>query len=117
MFTTFSGPTSRMNWRIASRNGRPSMSPVVPPISVIATAFLQNDCLVNLTAGEIVVSREHTIGEPLVMAKIEISFCAVIEHIHFAVLERIHRSGIDIEIRIKLLEYNAQLARFEQCSQ
>jgi hypothetical protein len=30
------GPTSSANWRIASRNGRPSMSPVVPPISVIA---------------------------------------------------------------------------------
>jgi hypothetical protein len=26
------------NWRIASRNGRPSMSPTVPPISVIATS-------------------------------------------------------------------------------
>ena len=35
MMIAFSDPTSRMNWRIASRNGRPSMSPVVPPISVI----------------------------------------------------------------------------------
>ena len=57
--------------------------------------------------------REHTISESLVVAKIEISLRAIIEHIDFAVLERIHRSGIDVEIRIKLLEYNAQLARFE----
>jgi hypothetical protein len=31
-------PTSRANWRIASRNGSDSMSPTVPPISVIATS-------------------------------------------------------------------------------
>ena len=29
------GPTSWMNCRMASRNGSPSMSPVVPPISVM----------------------------------------------------------------------------------
>src|SRR5206468_10192207 len=83
---------------------------------IIAAPFLQNDSLVNLAAGEIVVPREHAIGESLVMAKIEISLRAVIEHVDFAVLKRIHRSGIDIEIRIKLLEYNTQTARFEQRS-
>jgi hypothetical protein len=32
------GPTSSENWRIASRNGSDSMSPTVPPISVMATS-------------------------------------------------------------------------------
>ena len=32
------GPTSTGNWRIASRNGSDSMSPTVPPISVITTS-------------------------------------------------------------------------------
>jgi hypothetical protein len=31
-------PASRANWRIASRNGSPSMSPTVPPISVMTTS-------------------------------------------------------------------------------
>ena len=31
-------PTSTGNWRIASRNGSDSMSPTVPPISVITTS-------------------------------------------------------------------------------
>ena len=31
-------PTSSANWRIASRNGSPSMSPTVPPISVMTTS-------------------------------------------------------------------------------
>ena len=35
---TFSGPTSRRNWRIASRNGSDSMSPTVPPISEMTTS-------------------------------------------------------------------------------
>ena len=35
-----SGGRSRANWRIASRKGRLSMSPTVPPISVIATSIV-----------------------------------------------------------------------------
>ena len=34
----FSRPTSWRNWRTASRKGRPSMSPTVPPISTITTS-------------------------------------------------------------------------------
>ena len=38
MYITLSRPTWFRNWRIASRNGRLSMSPTVPPISVITTS-------------------------------------------------------------------------------
>ncbi len=38
MYITFSGPTSRRNWRSASRNGSDSMSPTVPPISEMTTS-------------------------------------------------------------------------------
>ncbi len=38
MYSTFSGPSSRRNWRIASRNGCDSMSPTVPPISEMTTS-------------------------------------------------------------------------------
>ena len=37
-YMTFSAPTSRRNWRIASRNGSDSMSPTVPPISLMTTS-------------------------------------------------------------------------------
>src|SRR5215469_769970 len=73
---------------------------------IIAAAFLQNDCFVNLTAGKIIVPRENAISESLVVAKIEISLRAVVQHVDLAVLKGIHGSGIDIKIRIKLLEYN-----------
>ena len=106
---------------MASRNGKPSMSPVVPPISVMTTSALdfsasdvdavfdfvrdvRNDLhgfaeiiaapllvqhgLINLAAGEIVHARELDVGEPLVMAEVEVGFRAVIQHINFAVLIR-----------------------------
>ena len=38
MYSTLSRPTSLRNWRMASRNGRLSMSPTVPPTSVMSTS-------------------------------------------------------------------------------
>ena len=63
------------------------------------------------------MSRENTVGEALVVTKIQIGLCAVVEHINFAVLERIHRSGIDVQIRIEFLEDNAQAAQLKQCTE
>ena len=48
-------PTSTGNWRMASRNGSDSMSPTVPPISVITTstsevsAISRMRCLISST--------------------------------------------------------------------
>ena len=60
------------------------------------------------------MSRENAVGEALVVAKIEIGFRAVVEHINFSVLERVHRPGINIEIGIKFLENDSQTTGFEQ---
>src|SRR5262249_11087313 len=83
---------------------------------IIAAAFLENHGLVNLTAREVIVSGENTVSESLVMTKVEVGLCAVVQHIDFPMLERIHCSGIDIEIGIELLKNNTQSARFENCS-
>src|SRR5438093_1148022 len=50
------------------------------------------------------------------MSEIEIGLSAVVQHVNFTVLEGIHCSRIDVEIRIELLQNNAQSARFEQRS-
>ena len=63
------------------------------------------------------MSSKKTIGEALVMPKIEIRLSAVVEHVNFPVLERIHRARIDVEIRVELLENNSQPARFKQCAE
>ena len=81
---------------------------------VIAAPFLQDHAFVNLAAGEIVVARKNAIGEALVVAEIEIGLRAVVQHVDFAVLERVHRSRIDVQIRIELLEDDAQAAQLEK---
>ena len=58
--------------------------------------------------------RKDAVREPLIMTEIEVGFCAVIQHIDFPVLKRIHRPRIDIEIRIELLEHNPQTTQLKQ---
>ena len=84
---------------------------------VIAAAFLQDHVFVNLAAGQIVVAREDAIGEALVVAEIEIGFRAIIQHIDFAVLERVHRSGIDVQIGIEFLEHDPQSAQLQKSAE
>ena len=57
---------------------------------------------------------KDAVGEAFVVAKIEISLRAVVEHVNFSVLERVHRPGINIEIRIKFLQNDPQTTGFEQ---
>jgi hypothetical protein len=51
------------------------------------------------------------------MAKVKVGFGAIIEHVNFAMLERVHRSGIDVQVGIELLEENPLFAKFEQGSE
>ena len=81
---------------------------------IIAAALLQEDALVNLAARQVVVPREDAIGEALVVAEVEVGLGAVVQDIDFAVLKRVHRAGIDVQIGIELLQENALAAQFEQ---
>ena len=139
-------PTSSENWRMASRNGWLSMSPTVPPISVITTstsspASLANARLdlvgdvrndlhglaqelaapllvdhrqVDLAGGVVRVAGQRAVGEPLVVAQVEVGLAAVVQHVDFAVLVGAHRAGIDVDVRIELLHPDGQAALFEQ---
>ena len=53
-------------------------------------------------------------GEPFVMPEVEIGFGAVVGDKDFAVLERRHRAGIDVEVRVELDQRHVQPAGFEQ---
>jgi hypothetical protein len=52
--------------------------------------------------------------EPLVMPEVQIRLRTVVRHKHFAVLERIHRSGIDVDVRIELHHRDLVAPRFQQ---
>jgi hypothetical protein len=42
------------------------------------------------------------VGEALVVAEVEVGLGAVVGDEHLAVLERRHRPGIDVDVRVKL---------------
>ena len=57
---------------------------------------------------------EVLVDEALVVADVEVGLGAVLGDVHLAVLERAHRPGVDVEVRIELLELDAQAARLQQ---
>ena len=82
-----------------------------------ARTLLCEDGLVDLSARGIARPRERAVREPLVVAEVEIRLRAVVEHIHFAVLKRVHRAGIHVQIRIEFLQRDLQPAALEQCAE
>src|SRR5579871_5686619 len=145
MYKQFCLPTSRATCRIASRKGSPSMSPTVPPISVMTTstsggelahrrldlvghmrndlhglalvgalAFLLDDGFVDSAGGVVAIAGQGGVGEAFVMAQIEVGLGAIVEDVDFAVLVRVHRAGIDVDIGVELLHAHAQAAMLEQ---
>ena len=81
---------------------------------IFSLALVVEHGLVNLAAGEIVQARELDVGEPLVMAEVEVGLRAVVEHINLAVLIRTHRAGVNVQIRVELLQHDLEAAVFEQ---
>ncbi len=71
---------------------------------IIAAPLLGENLLIDAAGGDVVLAGRRPPGEALVVAKVEVSLRTVIGDEHFAVLIGAHGPGIDIQIRIKLLE-------------
>src|SRR5438552_11738783 len=84
---------------------------------VIAFAFLFQDALIDLAAGQVVEPGEFGASEPFIMTEIQIGFGSIVQDIHFAMLIGTHGAGIDVQIRIKLLQSDLQTAVLQKCSQ
>ncbi len=145
------GPTSWRTWRAASRNGSDSMSPTVPPISVMTTCgaspsgpgaaiariralislvmcgitctvsprysprrSLAMTRRVDLPGGDVGRAGQVGVEEALVVADVEVGLGAVLGDEDLAVLERVHRARVDVEIRVELLHRDPQAAGLEQ---
>jgi hypothetical protein len=51
------------------------------------------------------------------VADVEIGLGAVLGHEHLAVLERAHRPGIDVDVRVEFLDLHLEAARLEQAAE
>ncbi len=62
-------------------------------------------------------AEEVLVDEALVVADVEVGLGSVLGHEDLAVLERAHRPRVDVQVRVELLELDAQPARLEQATE
>ena len=74
---------------------------------VFPVAFARKDFFVELAGGERRKAVEVGIEKTFVVAEVEVGFRAVFGNEHFAVLERAHRSRVDVEVSVELLAEHA----------
>ena len=84
---------------------------------VVATALLVDDALIDAAGGHIVGAGGAHVGEALVMAKVEIGLMAVDSHITLTMFVWIEGAGINVDIRIKLLDCNTIAPGFKKARQ
>ena len=80
---------------------------------VITTTFLLDHGEIDPAGGPVVGLGEVCVREALVVAQVEICFGTVVSDKNFAVLERRHGAGIDVDVRIEFDKRNAQPATLE----
>ena len=57
------------------------------------------------------------IEEALVVPEVEVGLGSIVQDEHLAVLERIHRARVDVDVRIELLEDDLEPARGEESAE
>ena len=77
-------------------------------------ALLLDDRQVDLAGRVVAVAGQRGVGEPLVVAQVEVGLGAVVEDVDLAVLVGAHRAGIDVDVRVELLQPDAQAAVLQQ---
>jgi len=80
----------------------------------LALALLAQDGLPDGACAVRRVARRVLVDESLVVPDVEVGLGAVLGDEDLAVLERAHRPGIDVQVRVELLELHAQATRFEK---
>ncbi len=81
---------------------------------VVAAALFGENGFVDAAGGPVVVAGELGVREALVVAEVEVGLGAVFGDEDLAVLERTHRAGIDVKVRIALLKGDFETATFEE---
>ena len=81
---------------------------------VVAAALLGDDAGVDLPGRDVGDLAQVGVEEPLVVADVEVGLGAVVGDEDLAVLERVHRPGVDVEVGVELLHGDPKTAGTEQ---
>ena len=77
---------------------------------IVATTLFRQHIVVNLARRDIGIFREVDVDEAFIVPKIEIRFRTIVRDEYLAVLVRAHRTGINVDIRIELLDRDLDAA-------
>ncbi len=83
----------------------------------VALALLAQDGVPDRARAVARAAEEVLVDEALVVADVEVGLGPVLRHEDLAVLERAHRPRIDVEVRIELLQLDAQPACLQQATE
>ena len=81
---------------------------------VVAAALAADHRVVDPAGGDVRGAARVRVGEPLVVAEVEVGLGAVLGHEHLAVLVRRHRARVDVDVRVELLQLDAEAASDQQ---
>ena len=81
---------------------------------VVAAALLGEHLLVDRPGGGVRPPRERHVDEALVVPEVEVGLAAVVGDEHLAVLEGVHRAGVDVDVGVELLHRDPQTPGLEQ---
>ncbi len=84
---------------------------------VLAAALAGDHLGVDLPRGHVGGLTQLDVEEALVVADVEVGLRPVVGDEHLAVLERVHRARVDVQVRVELLHHHAQSARCQQIAQ
>jgi len=84
---------------------------------VLAPPLPRDDLRVDLARRDVRRLVEADVEEALVVADVEVRLGAVVGHEDLAVLERVHRPRVDIEVGVELLHDDAQPPRGQQIAE
>ncbi|GBE21977.1 hypothetical protein BMS3Bbin01_01331 [bacterium BMS3Bbin01] len=83
---------------------------------IVSTTFLLDDGQVHRTGRHVGIAPEILAGETFVVSEVEVGLAPIVGDEHLSVLEGVHRSRIDVDVRIQLLVDDAQTPCFEESS-
>ena len=84
---------------------------------VVAATLGGEHRLVDRSGRGIGVAGQRLVDEPLVVAEIEVGLATVVGDEHLAVLERVHRAGVDVDVRVELLHRDPQATQLQQATE
>ncbi len=84
------------------------------PTKIVAATFLRDDLRVDLPRCKVADAAQADVNEAFVVTQIEVRFCAVIEHVHLAMLIRRHRARVHVNVWVQFLNRHFESTLFEE---